>query len=395
VRPSANDPNKLAVLREGLLANFSFMMLQVNCRHFPGSRPCRFNKETGQTCPDCPHYQPKGKRILITKLDALGDVLRTTALLPGLKAKYPDSYIVWITKAGAADLFKHNPYVDELWLAETEALPRLQIEEFDLVINTDADKWTASLAAAARTKERLGMTLDSQGNIVPTTVEAEEWLQMGAFDHLKKANQKTYQQIMYEMCRLEYRRQKPILNLTEAERTWGQSFLKEQGYDPSRRLIGLNLGGGGRWKNKRWTEDHIFAFSQMVIERPDLQLLLIGGPWERDLMARLQTQFIGRALYSGPDRSLRELASLVSTCNTLISGDSLALHMATALNTHTIALFGPTSATEIELYNNGTSIIPLLDCCCCYLPNCAKQPNCMTLITPERVVCSLDTSSAW
>ncbi len=393
MRPLFPRPQEIHCSTEPTSGKLFPMMLKVNCRHFPGSRPCRFNKETGQTCLDCPHYQPKGKRILITKLDALGDVLRTTALLPGLKAKYPDSYIVWITKSGAADLFKHNPYVDELWLAETEALPRLQTEEFDLVINTDADKWTAALAATARTKERLGMTLDSQGNITPSTVEAEEWLQMGAFDHLKKANQKTYQQIMYEMCRLEYRRQKPILNLTEPERSWGHYFLKEQGYDPAQRLIGLNLGGGGRWKNKRWTEEHIFAFSQMVIERQDLQLLLIGGPWERALIIRLQTTYGRRALFSGPDRSLRELASLVATCNTLISGDSLALHMATALHTHTIALFGPTSATEIELYDNGTKLLPELGCTCCYLPNCTKQPTCMEMVSPEQVMSSLDTSS--
>jgi ADP-heptose:LPS heptosyltransferase len=213
---------------------------------------------------------------------------------------------------------------------------------------------------------------------------------MGAFDHLKKANQKTYQQIMYEMCRLEYRRQKPVLNLTEAERTWGQSFLKEQGYDPSRRLIGLNLGGGGRWKNKRWTEEHIFAFSHMVIERPDLQLLLIGGPWERNLLVALKSKLGAHTLFSGADRSLRELAALVASCSTFISGDSLALHMATALNTRTIALFGPTSATEIELYDNGTSILPSLDCCCCYLPNCAKQPNCMEMVSPEEVFATLN-----
>jgi len=368
------------------------MMLKVDCRHFPGSRPCRFNKESGQTCPDCPHYQPKGTRILIAKLDALGDVLRTTALLPGLKKKYPDSYIVWLTKSGAADLFKHNPYVNELWLAENEALPRLLTEEFDLVINTDSDKWTAALAAAAHTKKRLGMTLDKQGNIVPANAEAEEWLQMGAFDQLKKANQKTYQQIVYEICRLEYKHQKPVLQLTDVEIKWGQEFLKKQGYDPTRKLIGLNLGGGGRWKHKRWTEEHIFTFSRMVVERPDLQLLLIGGPWERDLLSRLQTKCsLGRSplstqpLNSGPDRTLRELASLVATCDTLVTGDSLALHIATALDVRVIALFGPTSATEIELYDTGKRIIPEMECCCCYLQNCPKQPICMELILPKQV----------
>ncbi|MEI8138708.1 MAG: glycosyltransferase family 9 protein [bacterium] len=365
------------------------MMLKVDCRHFPGSRPCRFNKESGQTCPDCPHYQTKGKRILITKLDALGDVLRTTALLPGLKEKYPDSYIVWITKAGAADLFKNNPYVNELWIAETDALARLQTEEFDLVINPDADKWTAALATTAKAKIRLGMILDRNGDLCAANPEAVEWMEMGAFDHLKKANRKTYQQIIYELSCLTYRQQKPVLPLTDAERTWGQAFLHEQGRNISRKLIGLNLGGGGRWKNKRWTEAHISTFSQMVVDRPDLQLLLIGGPWERDLIARLHARLAGRALFSGPDRTLRELASLVAACNTLVTGDSLALHIATALGTRVIALFGPTSGAEIELYGNGKSLTASLECGCCYLPSCTNKPDCMELILPDLVLSTI------
>jgi ADP-heptose:LPS heptosyltransferase len=369
----------------------NLMMLQVDCRHFPGSRPCRFNKESGQTCPDCPHYQRKGKRILITKLDALGDVLRTTALLPGLKAKYPDSYIVWITKSSAAALFINNPFVDELWLIETEAVPRLLTEEFDLVINTDTDKWTTALASMAKTLSRFGMVINKEGHVIPVNTEAIDWLEMGAFDRLKKANQKTYQQIVYEMCRLEYRHQRPILNLTASEQTWGTDFLAGKGRDPRRKLIGLNLGGGGRWKNKRWTEHHIVTFSRQVVARADLQLLLIGGPWERELMDRLQATLASGVLFSDTDRTLRELASLVAACDTLVTGDSLALHIATALGTRVIALFGPTSAAEIELYDHGTSIVPSLPCCCCYLPTCAKKPDCMTSITPEEVLKHLST----
>ena len=48
------------------------MILKSDCRHFPGDRPCQPNKEFGQTCPDCPHYETQGHRILIIKLAALG-----------------------------------------------------------------------------------------------------------------------------------------------------------------------------------------------------------------------------------------------------------------------------------------------------------------------------------
>ena len=362
------------------------MMLKTDCRHFPGSRPCRFNKETGQTCPACPHYRAKGKRILITKLDALGDVLRTTALLPGLKDQYPDSYIVWITRAGAADLFKHNPFVDELWIADAEALSRLQVESFDIVINPDADKWTAALATAAKAQERLGMMLDSQGNVIPATSEAVEWLEMGAFDHLKKANQKSYQQIVYEMSRLTYKRQKPVLCLTNAECAWGIEFLENNGRMPARKLIGLNLGGGGRWKHKRWTSEHIATFCEMVLAIPNLQLMVIGGLFERDLMKNLQAKFSKQIIFSGSDRTLRELASLVAACNVLVTGDTLVLHLATAMGTPVVVPIGPTSASEIELYERGVYVISGVDCRCCYLQHCDRVPTCMDLIMPHVII---------
>ena len=87
------------------------MMLKSDCRHFPGDRPCRFNKESGQTCPDCTHYESQGARILVIKLAALGDVLRTTAILPGIKEQFPNSYVVWLTLENSVDLLKGNPPV--------------------------------------------------------------------------------------------------------------------------------------------------------------------------------------------------------------------------------------------------------------------------------------------
>lgn len=237
------------------------------------------------------------------------------------------------------------------------------------------------------------MVLDTQGNVLPANPEAEEWLQMGAFDQYKKANQKTYQQIIYEMCRLDYRHQKPILHLTPSESAWGAAFLKEQGHDTTRKLIGLNLGGGGRWKHKRWTEAHLRSFSTMVINDERLQLLIIGGPWERELCQRLLEHVGHKALFSETGRTLRETASLVALCQTLVTGDTLVLHMATALDTPVIALFGPTSASEIELYGKGVGLSPDIACACCYLADCSVHTTCMSLITPREVFLKLQQTT--
>jgi heptosyltransferase-2 len=361
------------------------MILKTDCRHFPGSRPCAFNKADGTICQECIHYAPKEFRILIVKLDAVGDVLRTTCLLPGLREKYPNAEIVWVTRARARELFLNNGLVDEVWTVENDALARLVVERFDLVINPDADKLSSALAAAAACKTRLGMTLDAKGSVQPANPEAVEWLQMGAFDDLKKMNTKTYQQIIYEMCGMVFTGQKIVLEATHAERERAGEFLSRAGVRAGEKVIGLNLGGGERWKKKRWTEEHMLAFAGGVLSRPGFRLLLIGGPFERKLLGGLLSKLPPGVVSSGHDRTLRELIALVGKCDALITGDSLCLHIACALGVPVVALFGPTSATEIELYGNGDKIVAK-GCNTCYRADCDEAPNCMESITPDEVM---------
>ena len=369
------------------------MILKPDCRHFPGDRPCRFNKESGQLCDGCPHYANAGKRILVIKLAALGDVLRTTVILPGIKAEFPDSTITWLTVPGALDLLKGNPLIDELWALDAEAALRLTVREFDVVFSPDADPHAATLAAAVRATEKRGMVLHPRGHVRPANPEAETWLEMGAFDQLKKANQRTYQELIYRTLKLGYERQEISLALNNGERAWAREFLAQQAKpaDPGggRPIIGLNLGGGGRWKKKQWKPQHFVSFGRAVIETLGCRLLLIGGRQEARLLDELKRKLPMGVLSSGPDRSLRETAGLIGQCGVIVTGDSLALHVASALQVPTVVLLGPTSAAELEMYGRGERIVAPIGCVNCYLTDCAVDPDCMQLIEAESVLAAV------
>ncbi len=79
----------------------------TDCRYFVGEKPCVFHKEHGVKCNDCKYYSPVRERILIIKMGAKGDVLRSTSILTGLKEKYPDSHITWVVEKGSQELL-HN-----------------------------------------------------------------------------------------------------------------------------------------------------------------------------------------------------------------------------------------------------------------------------------------------
>jgi heptosyltransferase-2 len=327
---------------------------------------------------------------LITKLDAIGDVLRTTSLLPSLLREMPGAYIVWITRESAAPLFLGNTMVDEVWIAEVDALARLSAETFDLVINTDTDRWTAAFATAAQAKEKRGFTLSENGTVVASGPAAQAWLETGASDALKKANARTYQKVIHEIACVPYVAHPEIqlhLNCTECQTA--QQFLAVQGRNASKPLLGVNLGGGGRWKKKRWTEEHLKSFMRDIQKEDHYDLLMIGGKDEEPLLNQLQAALLKPALRNPPGASLRQTAAIIAECAALITGDSLALHMATALKVPVIALFGPTSSTEIELYGRGLAVVAPVPCVCCYLTDCNISPDCRQSITPATVKAAL------
>jgi len=90
------------------------LFFRPDCRHFTGEKPCAPHKSEGVICLDCPRYDPIKKRILIVKLDAAGDVLRSTAILPAYHKNNPGISIWWVTENGSKPLLEKNPYIDVL-----------------------------------------------------------------------------------------------------------------------------------------------------------------------------------------------------------------------------------------------------------------------------------------
>ncbi|MBS3081422.1 hypothetical protein J4416_00605 [Candidatus Pacearchaeota archaeon] len=128
------------------------------------------------------------------------------------------------------------------------------------------------------------------------------------------------------------------------------------------KVIGINTGAGDRWPSKRLSIRKTINLINLLSERTNSKIILFGGPGERDI-----SQF----------------AALIDVCDVLITTDTAALHFALGLDKKVIALIGPTSSAEIELYDRGDKIIPNHDCVCCYKPDCV----CMDFLD-ENVVCT-------
>jgi ADP-heptose:LPS heptosyltransferase len=363
--------------------------IAFDCRFFIGDRPCTWHKTTGVLC-TCDHYQPIEERLLIIKLDAMGDVLRTTSLLPPLAEKHPKASITWVTRRESRPLLERNPYISEILDQGEDTLLQLRVRAFDRVINLDAGKTSAALASAANAAQKDGFVLDPRGYVQATNSAARTWLEMGVFDDLKRQGKRTYQDMMADIIGLPGCSHRYVLNLTEIEQKDGRAQLEKLGVDLRRPIIGLNTGAGRRWELKQWREEGYLELIERIAKKRQAQFVLLGGPEERDRHKRLMARSKVPLIDAGCDNPVRRFASLVGACHLVITGDTLAMHMALALNCRTIVLFGPTSAAEIEMYGLGEKIVPDMECLSCYKPKCDFVPNCMDLITTDMVEAAVD-----
>lgn len=287
---------------------------------------------------------PAGSTLII-KLGAMGDVLRTTSILHVLEGP-----VTWVTRESSVPLVERSPGIAELLTFE-QAPEALRGRSFDRVACLDDEPEACALVDMVSWKERIGLYLE--GGKVTYTESAASWNDMGLqsrfgkerADELKRLNRRSYQELLFEMFGATFR---------------GEEYLT--GWEPlvaPRRRVGIEMRADARWRWKRW------------IRYPELA-------------ERLQQE--GCDVFFFEHRSdLRHFIADVNACGTVVTGDTLTMHIALALKKRVISVFGPTSAPEIHGYDRMTAVVSPIECICCYLKDCDKDPNCMDLITLDRM----------
>ena len=359
------------------------MRVKLDCRHYRGDKPCRF----ARGCEECERYAPMGTRILIVKLDAVGDVARTTTLLPALRLKYDPCHITWLVHPTGEELLRDNPQIDVLMTYTPECLERLRVERFDLVLGLDKTPRAAAVVAQVQATEKLGFGLSPYGTIYALNPEAEYDLHMGLDDELKfRRNTKTYQQILFESVRLKWRGDFYCLQIDARDREAAAGMLAEWGINDEDRVIGLNLGGGKAFAHKMWSAPAAVAFLKALRKALPCKTLLFGAEREHEKIGAIRGAGLPAASTAMTPHSCRLFQALLAHCAVVVTGDSLGLHMALAERRPVVALFGPTCPQEIELYGLGEKLITPVDCAPCYRAVCDREVSCTDAITPQTAV---------
>lgn len=299
-------------------------------------------------------------KICIIKLGAKGDVVRALPILIGIKEKYSNSEITWITKLSSKEILETSSYINKILtlpLNTNEINNFFENSNFDILYNFDIEEEATKLAVEIKADKKYGFYSE---NNYPTcfNLSAEYYLNTLFDDELKKSNKKTYQQMIFEIAELPYKKQHHPIYLNEEDKKYAEDFIKRNNINKEK-LIGIHIGSSPRWPSKKWHLDNIKDFI-IKAKNKGYEILLFSGQDEKNyfqpLIQNLESQEI-KIYLNNQDNTDKEFFALVNICSKIISGDSFALHVALTLEKPTIGLFFCTSPNEIEDYGLLTKLI--------------------------------------
>ncbi|MBN2201138.1 glycosyltransferase family 9 protein [bacterium] len=304
-------------------------------------------------------------RILIIKLGAIGDVIRTTPLIRVLRKTMPLRQIHWLT---------HTPEilpaeVSRAFRFTAEHIEILKSTEYELLINLDKDAEACCLAEKIRAGKKKGFGWTGSACRPLDRAARRKWL-TGLFDDENRKNTKSYPREIFEMSGFEFNGEEYLLPRPDPGK-W--RIPKGRG------VIGLNTGCGGRWSTRLWPETFWVKLAR-DLKKNGYTPLLLGGLQE-DAKNKKIAQ-LSKARYLG-HFDLKTFISLMNECDLVVTSVTMGLHIAIGLGKKVVLFNNIFNSREFELYGRGKILEPGLGCQNCFRSQC--ETPCMNRIKPDRV----------
>lgn len=280
----------------------------------------------------------------VTYITSLGDVLRSTVILPMFK----DSHVTWLVDEKAISLLKGNPYIDRIMPYDLTTVLQLQAERFDTIINLEKVGGICAFADSLNGWRRFGFRFDPETGEAKAYDGAQHVLDLCENADDKLTNTRYWEEILFEMVGGKWQGEVPSI---------GYKPTTEETFD-----VGFNHNVGSKWPLKAWPKELW----------KELEALLKGAgysvSWQKGLT------------------SIEEYIDWINSCRLIVSNDSLGLHIAHALGKKMVALFGPSIANEVYV-KDGIKLLPdpVPDCMPCLSRECVMSRSCMYDIGPNRV----------
>ena len=333
------------------------------------------------------------KNILIVLIAGIGDLILASRSIRSLRNGHPDAQTCLLTTTEAAHLAQYYPYLDDVWtfpvreLRKTKRnifevltlIQRLREIDFDIVVNLyRASSWSGALKmgalfSALRGQQKVGHEHKGFGFFLDTKAPAKTFQNRHVVD------------AMAEIAKLAG----GVPDQKGIEVFWDNSREKEWDYlfeEKNKPTIGINPGADT--PNKRWRPENYALVADGLIGRFDGSIILLGGPGEEGLASEIQKNMTQNAINLSGKLTLNDLVVITNRLDLLVTNDSGPMHIAAALETPQVAIFGPENHLGFGPYTSPDVfkvIYKDVDCRPCKKKECDK-PICLDLIAPKEVL---------
>ena len=338
------------------------------------------------------HEGPGKMNILIVKLSAIGDVIHTLPSLAALRAHYPHAHITWVIEAAAADLIMDHPHLDRVivshrknWIGDLKGgrisggmkgfgafRSALRARPYDLVIDFHGLFKSAVIVFMSGGKRKLGYDSVQEGSCLFYNEKIPENMNKHAVDrYLDFARH------------LGARVQAPefFIPIAGENESRIRELLEANGIGPSDPFVAISPQA--LWDTKLWSDQKFAQLSERITRELAMPTVLTGG--DKMSTQGLQSFMTLRAADLAGQTTLRDLACLYRQASLVVTTDSGPMHLAAAVGTPVVALFGPTDPARTGPYGDGHTVIRRdLSCSPCFQRTCETR-RCMHEITVEDV----------
>lgn len=284
----------------------------------------------------------------ISRTTSLGDVLRSTVLLPLFK----DAHVTWLVDEKAFALLKGNKLINRILPYDLTSVLQLQAERFDTVINLEKVAGVCAFADSLSAWRRYGFRFDPDTGTAQAYEGSQQALELCMSQKDKRANPRCWEEVLFDMVGAEWKGEIPTI-----------------GYRPRSKVrydIGFNHHVGSKWPIKAWPGEYWKELESLIGDRYTVT-------WQKGL------------------ESIEKYIEWINSVRLLVTNDSLGLHIAHSLGKKIVALFGPTLSSEVYI-KDGVKLLPETDCDClpCLSTRCVRGRTCMYDISPKRVFSSIE-----
>lgn len=327
--------------------------------------------------------------IIIRMPNWLGDCVMATPVLQDVRERFPRALITVMVYDRIAPLLQKDPNIDELFFFSkpsggfflrrretSNIISLIQNGKYDLGILLTNSFSSAWWFLRGKVRMRLGYASDLRSFLL---TKAVPFAKHRSSQHLVE----TYKDLL-EPLGISKTKSVPKLYVTDEEIVEARGVLQRQGFKEGMTLVGINPGAA-YGPAKCWPQERFRDLAKKLLEDESLFLVFFGDEKTLPLIKGITANLPPRACNLAGLTSTRELMALIAVCDLFLTNDSGPMHIAAALGTPLIAIFGSTSEIVTGPYKTGKVIHKHVECSPCYKRVCPIDFRCMKRIEVDEV----------